>query len=69
MISASLSLSAKTRLPQAGQKWRPLWLDVGPSLLNAASGQMAKNANADPLVRLQSVQWQTPTRSGSPVTE
>jgi len=68
MISASVGVSEKTLPPQFGQNERPLKVATCEVELKAERGQTAKKVKAEPLVCRQSVQWQIPTRSGSPET-
>jgi hypothetical protein len=68
MISASAGVSENTLLPQFGQNERPRYVATFESELNALRGQTANVLKTEPLVCRQSVQWQIPTRSGSPST-
>ena len=68
MISASVGVSEKTLLPQVGQNDRPLKEATWEPDLTALRGHTANVVNTEPLVCRQSVQWQIPTRSGSPET-
>ena len=65
--STASSLTANTREPQTGQKLRPSQVLYSPVDSNAERGQMAKVVNMLPLSWRQEVQWQSPTRTGSPL--
>lgn len=68
LISASISFAENSLDPHLGQNWRPENSVVSPLCSNWSLGQTAKDVKADPLSRLQSVQWQMPIRLGWPRT-
>ena len=68
LISTSSSPIENSREPQFGQKLRPSQIRVSPEKPNAARGQTAKTIITLPVSWRHSVQWQMPTRVGSPAT-
>ena len=69
LTSTSSSRIDVTRPPQVKQKLLSAYVPVKPVICsNASRGHTANAEKVDPLALRQSVQWQMPTRSGSPVT-
>ena len=68
LISTSSSPIENSREPQFGQKLRPSQIRVSPEELKAVRGQTAKAIKTLPVSWRHSVQWQKPTRFGSPST-